>query len=142
MDEIRELGLKVLSEYSTNQNNVKLIENKIWSQSENNDGKYRKILYNVSGILMKDGAQEAYDYISNYNVEHDEFGCKDYQQIIKMQEEEEDFILNPVTVVEGVNTCHKCGSKKTISYSKQTRSADEGTTVFCCCYICGNKWKM
>lgn len=38
--------------------------------------------------------------------------------------------------------CKKCGSDNVFSESRQTRSADEATTIFYTCLNCGNKWKM
>ena len=38
-------------------------------------------------------------------------------------------------------TCGRCGSHKTTSTQKQTRSADEPMTVFVFCENCGNRWK-
>jgi hypothetical protein len=40
---------------------------------------------------------------------------------------------------DGVEKCSKCGSLKTISYNKQTRSSDEGFTVFIYCISCKNR---
>ena len=56
--------------------------------------------------------------------------------------EEESFIITPFEIEEGVLECGKCGSKKTYSYTKQTRSGDESTTVFAVCYKCSRSWKM
>ncbi len=42
-------------------------------------------------------------------------------------------------VAEGIYRCNKCRSWKTLSNSKQTRSADEPMTVFITCTECGNK---
>lgn len=44
-------------------------------------------------------------------------------------------------VEEGVLECGKCGGKKTISFQRQTRSADEGATTFVQCIQCGNRWR-
>jgi DNA-directed RNA polymerase subunit M/transcription elongation factor TFIIS len=55
-------------------------------------------------------------------------------------DEQQNFIENPFEVDEGVLECSKCGSKKTFSFSKQTRGGDEGTTVFAQCTNCGKKW--
>ena len=41
----------------------------------------------------------------------------------------------------GIHKC-KCGCDKVYSYELQTRSADEGMTLFLQCYDCGKKWKM
>ena len=56
-------------------------------------------------------------------------------------EEQDKFIIKPFEVEEGVLECYKCGSNKTYSYTKQTRSGDEATTVFAVCTQCGDKWK-
>lgn len=45
-------------------------------------------------------------------------------------------------VVSSLFKCFKCGKKECTFYSMQTRSADEGETVFVRCTICGNTWKM
>jgi DNA-directed RNA polymerase subunit M/transcription elongation factor TFIIS len=58
----------------------------------------------------------------------------------KKIEEENDFMVCPYEISEGVLTCGKCGCKKIFSFSKQTRSMDEPTTVFALCSECGNKW--
>ena len=56
-------------------------------------------------------------------------------------EEQDDFLENPFEIEDGVIECNKCGSKRTYSYTKQTRSGDEATTVFSVCAKCGAKWK-
>jgi len=47
-------------------------------------------------------------------------------------------------VEEGVHECGKCHSKKTKSITMQTRSSDEGSTifVFCSSKKCNNVWKI
>lgn len=45
-------------------------------------------------------------------------------------------------IVEGNLQCRKCLSKKIISQTKQTRSADEGETLFAICSNCDNKWTV
>lgn len=42
---------------------------------------------------------------------------------------------------DGVNKCGKCGSRKVLDTSMQTRSADEAMTHFFKCTICKNSWK-
>lgn len=60
----------------------------------------------------------------------------------QLQKEYDDFLLNPPEVEEGVIQCHRCGSKKTFSFSKQTRRADESATVFVRCAECNKSFKM
>jgi DNA-directed RNA polymerase subunit M/transcription elongation factor TFIIS len=43
--------------------------------------------------------------------------------------------------VSGIHKC-KCGCEKVYSYELQTRSGDEGMTVFLQCSDCGKKWKL
>lgn len=38
--------------------------------------------------------------------------------------------------------CARCGSTDISFEFSQTRSADEGTTVFCYCTACSKRWKM
>lgn len=38
--------------------------------------------------------------------------------------------------------CRRCGSSEVSWEQKQTRSADEASTVFCTCSKCNNRWKM
>lgn len=38
--------------------------------------------------------------------------------------------------------CRRCGSEEVSWEEKQTRSADEGATVFCVCTTCQNRWVM
>ena len=38
--------------------------------------------------------------------------------------------------------CRRCGSEEVAWEEKQTRSADEGATVFCSCSTCKNRWVM
>lgn len=44
--------------------------------------------------------------------------------------------------VSSLFRCGKCKKKECTYYSMQTRSADEGETVFVSCLACGNRWKM
>ena len=39
-------------------------------------------------------------------------------------------------------TCSKCKNNECKTYSLQTRSADEPTTIFVNCIKCNNTWKM
>ena len=59
----------------------------------------------------------------------------------KEEEEQDEFIVNPFQVEEGIVEC-RCGSKRVYSYSKQTRSGDEGITSFHQCLKCKSKWSL
>jgi len=57
-------------------------------------------------------------------------------------QEQDDFIENPGEIEEGLFECRKCKSRRTFSFSKQTRRSDEGTTVFVRCAECQTTFKM
>jgi DNA-directed RNA polymerase subunit M/transcription elongation factor TFIIS len=135
----RNSGKEVLSKYIKSEKNMIKLENKINTISNNQD-EYRLIIleiikYKREGIgskelmsILKD------DCVLEKSKEYDE-----YREKIK---EHDGFLVKPFEVDEGVLECGKCGSNKTISYTKQTRSGDEATSVFALCYQCNNKWKM
>ncbi len=54
--------------------------------------------------------------------------------------QESRFIVAPPTMMEGIYTCRKCGSKKTQSWDKQTRSSDEPMTTTVMCTNCRASW--
>lgn len=43
---------------------------------------------------------------------------------------------------QAIVRCRRCGSENVSWEEKQTRSADEGATVFCVCTTCKNRWVM
>jgi DNA-directed RNA polymerase subunit M/transcription elongation factor TFIIS len=42
----------------------------------------------------------------------------------------------------GALRCRRCGNDRIAVQQKQTRSADEGMTIFCSCDTCGQQWRM
>ena len=70
------------------------------------------------------------------------FEHTDFVDIAKKIKETDSFMLNSFEVEEGVNECSKCKSKRTISYSKQVRSSDEGASIFIYCIDCKHRYMM
>ena len=72
---------------------------------------------------------------------------KDYfkSAIFDKSRESDDKKLNNISCrlepMSGIHKC-KCGCDKVYSYELQTRSADEGMSVFLQCYECGKKWRL
>tara|TARA_B100001057_G_scaffold248151_1_gene248402 strand:+ start:1125 stop:1541 length:417 start_codon:yes stop_codon:yes gene_type:complete len=135
----RELGKKVLSRYITSDSNVIKLENKINKICGDQD-EYKRIVMEIikekrsgksSKVLME--LLKGNKCLENTN---------EYVEFRNKIEEHDKFLIKPFEVDEGVLECGKCGSNKTISYTKQIRSGDEGTSVFALCYNCNNKWKM
>lgn len=43
---------------------------------------------------------------------------------------------------QAIVRCRRCGSEEVTWDEKQTRSADEGATIYCSCTTCRNRWVM
>lgn len=67
------------------------------------------------------------------------FGHKSFGEIEMTQLEQDDFLVNPFELTEGVLVC-TCGNRRVFSYSKQTRGSDEPMTTFAQCSKCNKKW--
>jgi DNA-directed RNA polymerase subunit M/transcription elongation factor TFIIS len=135
----RDRGIQALNVVISSEKNVKILESKVNKISSSHDDYYliiqevinsRREGMNCKDILklLREGryleSKEEYDMYRSKIEEHDKF------------------LVKPFEVDEGVLECGRCNSNKTISYTKQTRSGDESTTVFAMCFNCNNKWKM
>ena len=107
---------------------IKIIE-KLKLQSEDD---YRDVIYH---IINEKTNQNILD--CSIGINHQVFN-----EFKTIEKEENDFITNPMVVEEGVFECPKCSSKRTMSWGKQTRSGDEGTSVFAKCIQCNNNWRI
>lgn len=106
----------------------------------NNQEELEYILYEiVVEYLYTDNLHQVME-----QVRKNELGWNhpNFNQIRQDFQEEDDFIQNPPTVEEGVMECSKCHSKRTFSYSKQTRRSDESATVFIRCSNCNYTYKI
>ena len=65
-----------------------------------------------------------------------------FDECREIEVEEEQFLKQPLNVDEGIHTCIRCGSRKTLSYCIQTRSCDEPTTVVVACVQCKAQWRL
>ena len=130
-------GRNILNMYLKQQKNIEIIEKNIYLLSRDNVELYNQYIFEVCDLISSgEKLQDILDIIKN-----DKLGWKNkvYDEIYNKQQEEDSFIMNPFEVVEGALQC-KCGSKRTISHTKQTRGGDESTTVFAKCMACKNTW--
>ncbi len=79
-----------------------------------------------AGMIAYDAGSLGYDHPS-------------FAAVARAIDEQNHFLAKPFEIAEGVLKC-KCGSIRVFSYTKQTRSADEATTVFAQCAECKRKW--
>jgi DNA-directed RNA polymerase subunit M/transcription elongation factor TFIIS len=102
-------------------------------------------LYDVLHIV--DTAPNKREALSRLIAEIREYGQEyiwrqaEFEEYRTKLEEEYYFQSNPIDFEEGVLDCFRCGSKKTISFQRQTRSADEGATTFAQCVECKHRWR-
>ena len=66
-----------------------------------------------------------------------------WKDIVEEQNKTDKIIIDKTPVFTTTQfTCSKCKNKECKTYSLQTRSADEPTTIFVNCIKCNNTWKM
>ena len=127
----------ILSLYINSDKNKTIFIKNIMKIDENiRDSIFYEICMDLkNSIKQKDVLDKIKNKKYNWNVDV-------FKPIKNALEEKENFIVCPFEVAEGALECNKCGSKKTFSYSKQTRSGDESTTVFATCVECRASWKI
>lgn len=145
MEDYRDNGKTILGKIFTIPKNIEIIERNIFLSLKSKvfDEKieeYDKKIYEIIEYYrISQSTKNTLTYIKEDGMDfrHDVFN-----PIKKKEQEHDDFILNPFEVSEGVLECNKCGSKQTMSTSKQTRGGDESTTVFAMCVKCSATWKI
>lgn len=145
MESYRIKGLNVLSNVISKNKNVNIIERKIYEFSIVSSTctdiirYYNDTLVEVYMKLKQNkNLIEIFRTLSEQQMDWNDVKFNDCKKKI---EEYDMFIEKPFEIEDGVIECNKCGSKQTYSYTKQTRSGDEATTVFSVCARCNAKWK-
>lgn len=136
----REKGKETIGLYLKNVRNLEAFDKLIYDISGDDVDKYNEILLEVIEHISK--KQSLKRIVEILQEEQIGYNSEYFDEIRSLQEEQDNFIIKPFEIEEGVLQCNKCNSKKTFSYSKQTRGGDEGTTVFAVCANCNARWKM
>lgn len=139
---LRHQGCTTLSHVLSQPNNVKRLEEYIYKYSNERDEYWNLVYECVYRLITSQQKKECLVSII-HDLRTRNMGWEDpeFSIIRTKQEEEDNFIMKPFEVDEGVLECNRCGSKRTISYQRQTRSADEGSTTFAQCVECKHRWK-
>jgi DNA-directed RNA polymerase subunit M/transcription elongation factor TFIIS len=127
---------KILSKYLAVKKNISIFI-KVLDRIDEGDEK-NQIIYELC-VDLKNKKSIKSCYLKLVNNEY-MYGSPAFETVTLIQREQDDFITTPAEVEEGVLECH-CGSKKTISFTLQTRSGDEATSVWARCVECGKKWQ-
>lgn len=136
---MRDKGINTLKLILNKEQNINILEKNIYNICGDNESLYFKILYQCA-LDIKSG-KKLQDILNNIKTHNVCWKHPSLESYLKEEEEQDDFIINPFQVEEGIVEC-KCGSKRVYSYSKQTRSGDEGITSFHQCLNCKARWKL
>lgn len=146
----RTLGRHVLSQILKRPNNVDTLERYIFKYTTDEE-EYVNVLYEIATEITSESSKTTrlnstlkttlQQILSRIFERKTLWNHPSFEDVRKLIEEEDEFTTRPFEVEEGILQCYKCQSKKTFSYQKQTRSADEGATTFAQCVECGNRWR-
>ncbi len=134
----RHTGFKILQTALKLEENIELVERYISNYTKNSE-EYLEVVYEITHLLLsktitiKGAIEDIYNKRYGWNN-------RVYDTIRINIDEEDQFAVKPFEIEEGVLEC-KCGSRRTISFQRQTRSADEGSTTFAHCVECGTRWR-
>ena len=128
-------GKQILSTILTVEKNINLFDKKIGEIYEEKD--HEDVMYQVIGELITGKkVSETFECVKRCEM----FWENSYYDSVRTRiMEKNDFIENPFEVEEGVCEC-RCGSKRVITYAKQTRGGDESTSTFATCIACKSSW--
>jgi DNA-directed RNA polymerase subunit M/transcription elongation factor TFIIS len=112
------------------------LETLIYKHNTNTIEKYnemvRTVSYNCSSLVFNE--------LKNLVVK-DYFKSAMFDNSRELDDKKLNNISCRLEPMSGIHKC-KCGCDKVYSYELQTRSADEGMSVFLQCYECGKKWRL
>lgn len=128
------LGKKILGTVLKNSKNIDLFDKYISEKVEENDP---ETYYQVAGLLMTTEMKKVLGEVKEGKIGWE---SSTFKEVAENLNEYDQYLKNPFEVAEGVSECKKCGSKKTWSIQKQTRSSDEPMTTFTRCVQCGHQW--
>jgi DNA-directed RNA polymerase subunit M/transcription elongation factor TFIIS len=137
-EHVREICRAAISTIVEKESDILKIENCIYEYDNSSEQKYKYNIYQIICEISKKKLKgkkltSALDKLRlNWDLDI-------FTELHMKIAEQDDFILNPFEVEEGVLKCN-CGSERVFSYSKQVRSADEGQTTFAQCMQCKAKW--
>ena len=140
INQARELATKTLGDLLPG-HLVSKVDKVILAYSNGDVAIYNNEMYNIFGVAttVHAGAiceQEIDAFLDDLakNVTGVEMKCfEKYREQERIDNMKYDIQID---VADGAVSCSKCGSSKVFQQHKQTRSADEATTIF---YTCANK---
>ena len=138
--EFRKAGMLLIMNHFSSDDSI-VLEAIVYAKSKDSKSIYKNILSDIHTFVAIDNKSYS-DVIELLNTDRFMWNHPKLEEIATVQNEIFSYIESPFEIVDGMFTCPKCGSTKTVSYSKQTRSSDEGmsTFVFCTNRLCKHGW--
>ena len=103
------------------------------------DTEKRDKLYEMA-FQMQEDDRDLQDAFKDLKASKLGLSHQDFSVVAKKMEETDLFMNKNFETEEGVNECSICKSNRTISFTKQVRSADEGASVFITCIDCKHRF--
>ena len=144
MEDFRNKGLLALNNILKNKQNIDIIEKNIYGIIKINLSEYddieRLYLYSIYQIINDiSKGSKLKDILSIIKNNKLDWNHSFFQDIKNDEIDEDNFIIKPFEIEEGVLTCN-CGSKRVFSYQAQSRGADETSSTYAQCMVCKKKW--
>lgn len=105
----------------------------------------KPMLYQLLAYSYEKGVDELLKFITEFDWNNREQIIKYLPTLTPVREKmyrDINAMKEKAEAVEGLFVCGKCGSRRTISIDRSTRSADEAMTVFVTCVDCNSHWRI
>lgn len=139
MSGIRARGRQALGHVLKNPQNIKTLEAALYKECES-DEQYLLAMYQLVSRDITSGTKLT-PLLQKIRAGHIGWKHECFKDVASKLEERDAFITgNGEEVEEGVLQCTKCKSWRVHSLQSQSRSGDEGMTVYAQCAECRHNW--
>jgi DNA-directed RNA polymerase subunit M/transcription elongation factor TFIIS len=140
MDEWTKFSDDILSSIIHKEDNRKNVIKALWRYGNEDFFEAKYLLYEIFvEYLINFRINDVFHKLRDKSIGWDHV---EFNPIKSKFNEYDNFLTSPPEVEEGVIECRKCNSKRTFSFSKQTRRADESATVFVRCASCNSTFRL
>ena len=153
MEEERKICIQICNDF-IGKTHSKNIEKCLYEYSEDSCSKYMAKLKYIFQIINPKSSVYNKTIVDNikkkiikpYDLIHSqpwELYTEHWKEIVDEQNKTDKIVIDKTPIFTTTQfTCSKCKNNECKTYSLQTRSADEPTTIFVNCIKCNNTWKM
>lgn len=133
--------MDIIDSFCKKKENSDMLKKYIYNMDIEENFDIKDIIYEVGFMIKQEkiNLKTTFELLKNRKIFKNHPNFIDISKKIKEMDE---FMDKPFEVTEGVNICNKCHSKRTLSYNRQTRSGDEGMTVYVFCVDCKYRYTM